>query len=71
MESKETLLKNLKIDLSDIIQTEIHRFVRREPEQVKNVDWNDENTSYRFARGSILAADKIMDHLKSNDLLKE
>ena len=71
MESKEVLLKNLKIDLSDIIQTEIHAFVQREPEQVNNVDWNSENTSYRFARGSSLAADKIMDHLKKNNLLND
>ena len=70
MESKRVLLKNLNIDITDIIQREIYAFVKREPAQIENIDYSNSNSSCRFHRGAMISAGKIVDHLKSNNLIR-
>ena len=70
MESKEVILNNLKLDLAGMIQDEIYNFVRSEPAQIENANWENPMTSFRFTRGSMKAAGRIISHLQLHDLIK-
>jgi len=60
--------RNLAVDLRSIIRKTFHEFVKKEPTQFTDANWNDPFTCYRFDRASILAAENL---LKEYDIIKK
>ncbi len=67
--SEERTKNNVHIDLWSIIQAEIYNFVKREPNQIKDLKFQSPMESSRFSRGANLAAAEVIKYLRENSEL--
>ena len=63
-ELKKNNFKNLHCDIREIICSSMWEFLKNEPGQILDINFDNPLQTFRFDRGAVIATNKILDYLK-------